>query len=362
MRMNIGRDDLLDAVAWTARALSARPSVPVLSGLLLEAGDGLRLSAYDYDTSRSATASAVVAEPGKVLLSGRVLSEIVKSLPAGIVDLSLNGHEVTIRSGRAEFALPTMHVDDYPTLPALPEPTGTVDAAVLAAGVARVVPATTNDDTVPILTGVRADFGDDTVTLTATDRYRIASTTIPWAATQPGTEAGAMIPARHLGDITKSLRGSATVAISDGLAAISGQGRTTTLRLLDPQFIDYKSRLGTDGYTIWAEADVAPLIEAVKRVALVAERNTPVRLAFTPGEVLVRAGSGDIGRGAETVPADVDGAGIEIAFQPTFLLDGLAGVPGSRARIGMATPSKPALITPDGEEPYRYLVMPLRIS
>ncbi|MFF3443594.1 DNA polymerase III subunit beta [Streptosporangium sp. NPDC002721] len=364
MKLVIDHAVLADAVAWAAHALTNRPAVPVLTGLLLDAdGDELTISAFDYDTSRRATISADVAEPGRVLLPGRVLVEIVRALPKKPVELTLSGHEATITCGSAEFGLLTLPIDDYPNLPDAPDAIGDVDAHTLAAAVAQVVPAAGKDDTLPMLTGVRLDINDSDLTLAATDRYRIAARDLAWQPNGVDTPAGAMIPGRVLADIAKSLpAGPVSVGVTDGLAAFTGGGRTTTVRLLDPQFIDYNARLQLSDFSIWAEVDAAPLISAVKRVSLVAERNTAVRLSWTDGEVLVQAGGGDTGRGAETVAAELDGAPMEIAFQSQFLLDGLAGVDG-RARIGMTTGAKPALIVdPGGTPAYRYLVMALRLS
>ncbi|SFK92013.1 DNA polymerase III, beta subunit [Streptosporangium canum] len=365
MKLTIDRDVLADAVAWTAHALPHRPSAPVLAGLLLDASaDGLTISAFDYDTSRRTTTAADVAEPGRVLLPGRVLAEVVKALPKQQVTIALSGTEVTISCGNAEFALLTMPVEDYPKLPEPPDAVGEVDAQQLAAAVAQVAPAASRDETLPMLTGMRVDTDAGHLTLAATDRYRIAARDLTWQPTTPGAGVGVMIPGRLLHDITKSLpAGEATIGVGDSLASLQTSGRTTTVRLLDPQFIDYRARLNID-YPIWAEVTAAELTAAVKRVTLVAERgNNGVRLAFADGQVTVRAGGADTGRGTEVLDADLDGDAIEIAFQAPLLLDGLAGVDG-RARIGMTTPAKPALILPAGaDDPdYRYLVMALRLS
>jgi len=364
MKLTIPRDSLAEAVAWAAHALTQKPAVPVLTGLLVEAADcdELTISAFDYDTSRRISIGADIAEPGKVLLPGRVLTEIVRALPKKPVDLALSGNEVTITCGSAEFGLLTMPVDDYPNLPDVPEPVGDVDGHAFAAAVAQVAPASGRDETIPMLTGIHIDLDGDTLTLAATDRYRIAARTLTWDPVAH-TTAAAMIPGRTLADIAKSLgAGPVTLGITDSLAAFTGAGRTTTIRLLDPQFIDYNARLQLSDFSIWASVDAANLAAAVKRVSLVAERNTAVRLAFRDGEVLVQAGGNDIGRGAELVDAELSGDDIHIAFQSQYLLDALNGVDG-QARIGMVSPSRPALIVPPGDNPcYRHLAMSLRLS
>jgi len=367
MKLTIDHNVLAEGVAWAAHALTTRPAVPVLTGLLLEADDGeLTISAFDYDTSRRISIGADIAEPGKVLLPGRVLAEVVKSLPKQPVTLTLSGAEINITCGSAEFVLLTMPADDYPTLPDVPETVGVVDGRTFAAAVAQVAPATAHDDKLPMLDCIRVDLTDQQITLAATDRYRIAARELGWES-HTFVDTGIMIPGRTLVDIAKSLpAGPVSGGITDGLAAFTGNGRTTTVRLIDERFIDYNARLGLADWTTWVEAGVDELTSAVKRVALVLDRAGAIRLTWSDGQVLVQAGGGDTGRGAETVPADlVDGPPIEIAFQPQFFLDGLAGVEGSRARIGMTQPSKPALILPadGGDTPaYRYLVMALRIS
>lgn len=365
MNLTIDAKTFAAAVAWAAKSLPHRPSVPVLAGLLLEVDDtALTLSAFDYDTSARVVVSADVTEPGRVLLPGRVLAEIANALPGKPVEISLSGADLNLRCGGTEFSLVTMPVDDYPTLPAMPGKTGTVNAEVFKVAVGQVAAAAGKDDTLPMLSCVRVEIEGDTITLAATDRYRIAARPLPWMPASADQPEGALIPARILHDISKGFTGSAVdVAIGAGLAGFTSGDRSTTVRLIDEKFIDYKSRLVTDTWTIWAEADVHPLIDAVKRVALVADKTSPLRLTFTQGQVVVRAGNADGGRGAETLKADLTGEDIEIAFSPAYLIDGLTGIEGDRVRIGMVGPAKPALIVETGEDQdYRYLVMALRVS
>ena len=366
MKLTIDHAVLAEAVAWAAHALTPRPAVPVLTGLLLEAdGDELTISAFDYDTSRRISIGADVAEPGRVLLPGRVLAEVTKALPKKPVTLNGVGpdpNEIVITCGSTEFVLLTMPVDDYPTLPTPPDPIGDIDAHTLTAAVGQVAPATSRDDSLPMLSGIRIDADGDTMTLAATDRYRIAARTTTWTPAEPDTLAEVMIPGRAFTDIAKSLPdGPISIGLGNGLAAFTGSGRIMTVRLLDDQFIDYNARLSLADWTTWADVDTAPLIAAIKRVALVS-RGTAVRLTFRDDQALVQGGD-DTGRASESLPADLDGPSLEIAFQPQFLLDGLNGVDGGRARIGMTSPSKPALVVEPGHTPaYRYLVMALRLS
>ncbi|WP_026341427.1 DNA polymerase III subunit beta [Actinomadura atramentaria] len=380
MEFRVDRQALAEGVAWAVRTVPSRPALPVLAGLLIEAdADGrVVLAGFDHEVSARAVVDADVARPGRALVPGRLLTEIVRSLPARPVEIAEAGSEIVVRCGSAEFGIQLMPVEDYPALPEPPAAAGTISADAFAAAVAQVAPAAGRDDTLPMLTGVRLDFDGPVLRMACTDRYRIAAREVEWKPVEPGFSAGVVVPARTLADTAKAIRPGAEVEI--GLAGqgatligVSGGDRSMTTRLLDDQFIDYRSRL-TGTWSSIARVETGPFTEAIKRVALVADRGTPVRLAFTDGRVRVRAAAGDAARANETIDARLDGDDIDIAFSPQYLLDGLAGVPGRYARLECTTPTKAALLTgipdPEGDaEPdedadtgFRYLVMPIRLA
>ncbi len=365
VKIRVNRDVLSDAVAWAARVLPSRPVAPVLAGLLLEAGEDLSLSAFDYDVSAKAVIEADVAEGGAMLIPGRLLAEISRSLPAEHVEIVTEGAEAVLTCGTAEFGLITMPVEDFPTMPTMPPSVGAVGGGVFASAVSQVAPAASRDDTLPMLTGIRVDIEGDRVAMAATDRYRIAARDFTWRPVSPDLAVSAMVPARVLVEVAKTLRGGeVSVAMGDGVAGFESVGRSTTVRLLDEQFIDYRARLTSD-WPIRADVRVAPFVDAIRRVALVAERNTAIRLSFSQGQVLIQAGGGDIGRGTEVVECELRGDDIQIAFQSQFLLDGLTGIESELARINMSSSTKPALIQDvpgDAEPAFRYLVMSLRVA
>jgi len=380
VRFRVERDVLAEAVAWTARSLPARPPVPVLAGLLLEAGpDGLSLSGFDYEVSARVSIAADVLEPGRALVNGRLLAEISRSLPARPVEISTEGPKVQLVCGSARFSLLTLPVEDYPTLPEMPSVTGTLSSALFAAAVAQVAIAAGRDDTLPVLTGIRVEIDGDTVTLAATDRYRLAVRELTWRPEQTGLDAIALVPARTLADTAKSLATVDSVAIAlangasgEGLMGFDGGGRRTTTRLLEGEFPKYRALLPSEALTV-ADVDTSALVEAVKRVALVAERNTPVRLSFTAGELQLDAGSGDEAQATESLACALDGEAISIAFNPQFLLDGLGAVDAAVSRLSFTTSTKPAVLTggASGDSTagvggaggaYRYLLMPVRLS
>jgi DNA polymerase-3 subunit beta len=380
VRFRVERDVLAEAVAWTARSLPARPPVPVLAGLLLEAGpDGLSLSGFDYEVSARVTIAADVLEPGRALVSGRLLADIARSLPARPVEISTEGPKVQLLCGSARFSLLTLPVDEYPTLPEMPGVTGTLSSTLFAAAVAQVAIAAGRDDTLPVLTGIRVEIAGSTVTLAATDRYRLAVREFSWHPEQTGLDAVALVPARTLADTAKALVSAETVAIAlanggsgEGLMGFDGAGRRTTTRLLEGEFPKYRALLPAEALTV-ADVDTGALVEAVKRVALVAERNTPVRLTFEAGELQLNAGAGDEAEAQEALACSLDGEPISIAFNPQFLLDGLGACDSPVARLSFTTATKPAVLTGGVAEgvaagdggvggAYRYLLMPVRMS
>lgn len=373
MKFRVERDVLAEAVAWTARSLPVRPPVAVLAGLLLTADDnGLALSGFDYEVSARAEVSADIATEGRALVSGRLLADICKALPAKPVDISVDGTKVNLVCGSARFSLLTLPVEDYPTLPEMPTRSGTVPADVFAHAVAQVAVAAGRDDTLPILTGIRIEIEGDTVTLAATDRYRLAVREFAWKPEQPGTSVQALVPAKTLADTAKSMSGEVELALStgaagEGLVGLSSSGRRTTSRLLEGDFPKYRSLLPSESLS-YATVATAPFLEAVRRVSLVAERNTPVRLSFSAGELVLEAGSGDEASASEALEATLDGSDIAIAFNPTYLLDGLNALDTSHVRLAFTTSTKPAVITGSTAEgggdatEYRHLLMPVRLS
>ncbi len=371
MKFRVERDALADAVAWTARSLPARPAVPVLAGVLLSVTDStLSVSGFDYEVSAQVELEVNVSSTGQALVSGRLLADITKSLPAHPVDVAVDGSRVTIVCGSSRFTLPTMPIEDYPRLPAMPTTAGTVPSAVFAQAVAQVAIAAGRDDTLPMLTGVRMEIDGERLTLAATDRYRLAVREVTWSPADPTAEpVQVLVPARTLADAAKSLTSAETVTISlsstgvgEGIIGFSSTGRRTTTRLLDAQFPPYRSLLPSE-FSVTAEVDVPMLVDAVKRVSLVADRGTPVRLDFTDGNVALSAGGEDEGRAEEQLEAKFDGDPITTAFNPGFLLDGLSAVDSSTARMLFTTATKPAVIrsTATDNSAYTYLIMPVRL-
>ena len=214
MRFRVEREALAEALAWVARALPTRPVVPVLSGLRLDAGPGLTLSCFDYEVAATAQIEADVLEPGTVIVPGRLLTEITRSLPALAVDIATDADGVSVTCGSAEFTLVALSAEEYPALPVPPAVAGTVDGGLLGAAIGQVVPAASRDDTLPMLTGVCLDIEDGTLTLAATDRYRLAVRDLSWEPVRDGLRAVALVPARTLADAARAMTPGVPVSIS----------------------------------------------------------------------------------------------------------------------------------------------------
>ncbi|MTD14998.1 DNA polymerase III subunit beta [Nakamurella sp. YIM 132087] len=370
MKLRVAREDLADAVAWVAKSLPSRPPVPVLGGILLEVtGDTLVVAGFDYEVSTRAEVSVDAQTEGRVLVSGRLLAEITRALPAKPVDIVTDGSRVTITGGSAKFTLPTMPVEDYPALPEMPAASGTVGAAELAEAVVQTAISAGRDDTLPMLTGIRVEIEGDKLTLAATDRFRLAVRELSWTPDVPDLSTAVLVPARTLADAAKTLGSSGTVVVGlgDGLLGLEASGRRTTVRLLDVEFVKYRSLLPSSSTTT-VEVAASELTEAIRRVALVTDRGHHLRMQVTDGMLTLTAGGDDEGRAEEELPVEADGAELLIAFNPGYLLDGLGVVHADTVRLAFTTPSRPALMVPvvdpdknKPEQDYRYVVMPARL-
>ncbi|MHB8452355.1 MAG: DNA polymerase III subunit beta [Mycobacteriales bacterium] len=369
MRLRVDKADLAEAIGWAIRAVPSRPPLAILAGMLIDAdAAGISVSGFDFEVAAKAVAGATVTEAGRAVVAGRLLADIVRSLPAAPVDVLADSTHVTLSCGTSRFELPTLPTEDYPALPDLPEESGRLTGAVFAAAVTQVAVAAGHDDLLPFLTGIRIDIEGDRLTLAATDRYRLAVRELPWRPSGDPEQIppSALVPARTLAETAKALAGSdaevviALGAVGDNMAGFVSGGRVTTTRLIDGEFPRYRSLLPTQ-LDSQAEVSTAELAEAVKRMSLVLSRTSPVRLTFTSGEVVLEAAAGDGATATEHIAADFDAAATTVAFNPEYLLAGLAVLDSDRARIGLTDPAKPAVIS--GKSPdYRYLIMPVRLG
>ncbi|MGW5422847.1 DNA polymerase III subunit beta [Streptomyces sp. NPDC003943] len=369
MEFRIDSGVLTEAVAWAARVLPARSPVPVLGGLLLEVADGrLRVSGLDYEASARIEVAADILREGRALVLGRRLLDICKVLPHGPVGCAVDGARLAVTGGDARFGLSLLPLDDYPAQPALPAQQGTVDADAFAAAVGHVAVAAGRDDSLPILTGIRLGLDGPTMTLAATDRYRYAVRTLEWRPAgpvdPPDTPVDVVVPARRLTEIARSLAGAGTVrlALDGGSAGFESGGMRTTTRLIDGRLPRHDKLFALGEHAV-AVTERAPLVEAVKRVAVVAEGDSPVQLAFDGTTVHLQAGYED-DVASQRLPAALTGTdAMTVAFNPGYLLDALGSFDAPELGLHLVGPGQRALITAVGDggaSTHRHLLMSVK--
>lgn len=371
MKFSVEKDILADAVSWTARSLAQRPPSPVLAGILITTHEGIvRLEGFDYEISSHIEIPADIAEQGKVLISGKLLAEITRSLPNSTVTLETDGTKITVSCGRSRFHLATMPVEEYPSLPALPEVAGTINGQAFSEAVSQVIVAASKDDTLPVLTGIKVEIENDLITFLATDRYRLAMRELNWTPNQPEISTSFLVKAKTLNEVAKTLSssGDLKLAISPTgeMIGFESANRRTTSLLINGDYPKIRS-LFPDNTPIHATVRSSDLIEAVRRVSVVAERNTPVRMAFTDGQLTLDAGTGEDAQAEESIVASLRGEDITVAFNPTFLSEGLSSFNTDFVRFSFTSAPKPAMVTgqkkidEEDQDQYRYLVMPVRL-
>ncbi|MFI1660681.1 DNA polymerase III subunit beta [Streptomyces sp. NPDC020472] len=364
MEFRIDSAVLTDAVAWAARVLPARSPLPVLGGLLLEAADGrLRVSGLDHEASARVEVEADTVAEGRALVLGRRLLDICKVLPRGGTELAVEGARLSVTSGDARFGLSLLPLDDYPAAPALPEVRGVVDGDAFAAAVGQVAVAAGRDDSLPVLTGIRLALDGTTMTLAATDRYRYAVRTLEWRPEAGADAEGAdvVVPARRLTEIARSLAGAgpARLALDSGSLGFESGGTRTTTRLLDGR-LPRHDKLFALGEHALAVTERTPLTEAVKRVAVVAEGDSPVQLAFSPTALHLQAGYED-DVASQCLPATLTGAeSLTVAFNPGYLLDALGSLDAPEVHFHLLGPGQRALLGDGPEATHRHLLMSVK--
>jgi DNA polymerase III subunit beta len=401
MKIVTERDPFKEAVAWATRGLPARPTTPILAGLRLTvSGDQCTVSAFDYETSAAATFPLTAGEDGQILVSGRLLAEIAKVLPPFPVEITEDGTRALLTCGSAKFTLIMLPDEEYPALPELTEPAGQVGAEAFAAAIVQVAPAVGRDDTLPALTGIRIEFDGPVMRFVATDRYRLATGLVAETAWSPAPREDELepllIPAKTLHDAARGMTGAETVELYvlseqfGNLVGLNGAGRRLTTRLLAGEFPKYSGLIPVST-AVTCTVGAGALSEAIKRVALVIERNTPIRLTFTDGQVLLEGGTSEEAQASEQITgpdvtfavSDVDDdadpedpvvaaarqAGEDgefvIAFNPAYLLDAVGPLAGGNAKFQFTSTVKPAIIraADDSTAPgYQTILVPVRAA
>lgn len=371
MKLRAERSEFADAISWATRTGSTRVTLPALAGILLEADEGrLTCSATDLEVSAQISVPVQIEEPGRVLLPSKLLSQLVAKLPDAPIEMAGDGDTIELTCGRSVFHVRCMPAEDFPTLPepAADAARGEINADAFQRLVTQVARAASTDEARPVLTGVQLTASDGRLEAAATDSYRLAVRRQDW---EQGVEAAALVPARAMLEASKGAAeggGSLTLALEDGQVSFELSDRRLTSRLIEGSFPNY-DKLLPDGFETVVIAEREPLIEALQRVAVVAlgQANTPVTLTFEDESIDLQAGNQEIGDAAEALPAEIDGEGLSIAFNPSFLLSGLEATGTERIRIELRDGLRPAVLRPQAEEgeeadDFTYLLMPMKVS
>ena len=376
MKFQVNRDVFSEAVSFAVKLLPQRTTLPILSGVLIEAtDDGLTLSSFDYEVSAQTSITAEVEEVGKILVSGRLLADIASRLPNAPVQFSTEDNRIKVTCGSAHFTLLSMPVEEYPTLPQVSEQTGLLPAEEFATAVAQVAVAASRDDVTPVITGVQLEVSQNSLSLVATDRYRVAVRAIDWDSAGSDVESvTALVPARTLQEIGKTFGHSGTISVSitstdeRELIAFRADKKTVTSLLIKGNFPPVK-RLFPETVDNYAVVNTAELIESVRRVSLVLEREAALRFSFTVDGLTLEAIGSEQAQASESIDAFLTGTDTVVSLKPQFLLDGLGAVKSEFVRISFTktdNPNKPGpvLITSQsskdqpGADDYRYLLQP----
>jgi DNA polymerase-3 subunit beta len=364
LKTTVPRDELTRQLAIVSRAASTRTAVQVLAGILLRAEPGrLHLGATDMEISLRSSLEAEIDAEGAVVVPGRLLLDIARSLPSDEVAIEHRSGEgvVEITSGASVYRVHTYNAEDFPRLP---EPAGTemvaIDAGALLETSAKVGRAASRDESRPVLTGILVRFEGDKLIMAATDSYRLAVKETSLA--EAGPELDAIVPARALAELGRLAPGASELelGVQENQVLFASDGILLTTRRIEGQFPNYRQLL-PESFEHEVELPREEVLDVVRRVSVMAQRNAPLRLRFAEGELTVSAQTQDVGEARESMPAGFSGEALEIGFNPEFLRDGIESADGDELRLKLISPLRPAVLQ-GGSEDFSYLIMPIRLA
>ena len=368
LKFSASHETLLSRLLLVGRAVSTRSTMPSLGGILVNAGDGsVGLRATDTEVALSLELEAEVESTGAALLPGRLLVDVVRSLPAGekvSLELRPEQRDVEITAGSSRFHLRTLAVDDFPRVPEMEGDAMTMPAAAFADTVERVARAASRDEVRPILTGILVSAEQSTLTMVATDSYRLAVKHTELE--QPVPEAlEANVPARALRELSRIVASEGAeeveIALPGNQVLFRAGGVVLSSRLIEGQFPSHR-QLIPESFDHEVRLPQGEFLDAARRVSQLAQRNAPLRLAFAEGELTVAAETPDVGDASEAMPAPYSGEPLEIAFNPEFLVAGVESIAADEVVLRLTSPLRPGLLEPLGSDDFRYLVMPIRLN
>lgn len=378
MKFQSNKDVLSQAVIFVTKLLAPKPATAALSGVRIDShADGVTFASYDHDVSTRTTIAVDVAEHGSVLVSGRMLSDIVTRLPGDTVSFSVNESKLIVTSGSSKFQLSLMAINEYPNLPELPPVIGSFDGEVFAEAIAQVGVAALRDDGLPAMMNISVELSKDAVSFTATDRYRIASRDISWTAKDVSDIVQVLVPARVLMETGKMFQTSEKVdlALLHGgereILALSVGTRVVTTSLAKGQFPRVRALLDEkgsgEGYAVVLASD---LVDATRRVSLVVERESVLKYTFSQDGILIETQAGESATAQELIDAHLVGDDVVVWLKPKLVVDGVTGTHSQFIRLGFTSSSEvgkagPVLFTAHSskdetnvDKDYRYLMQP----
>jgi DNA polymerase III subunit beta len=364
LKLTSPRDELIRQISIVSRAASPRTTVQVLAGILLQGEAGkLHLAATDMELSLRTSLDASVDTEGAVVVPGKLLVDLARLLPGDEVAVEHRQGEgvVEIVSGAATYRIHTYNAEDFPRLP---EPTSTemasIDAEALLETAAKVSRAASRDESRPVLTGILVRFEGDNLIMAATDSYRLAVKETSMST--PGPELDAIVPARALLELGRIAQGATELqlGVQENQVLFASDGILLTTRRIEGQFPNYRQLL-PETFEHELALPREELLEVVRRVAVMAQRNAPLRLRFAEGELTVSAQTQDVGEARETMPAAFAGDPLDIGFNPEFLRDGIESAEGDEVRLKLISPLRPAVLQGAADD-FSYLIMPIRLA
>ena len=367
MKITTRRDALFGQLQTVTRAASTRSAVQALSGVQLLAGSGgIELRATDMEIGLRVPLEGDVVREGSVVLPARLVVDVIRALPGSEVSLELRPAEqdVEIVGGSATFHIRTLRAEDFPPFPE-PEESGVdVPGAAFVATVVKVARSASRDETRPVLTGILVSASGDELRMVATDSYRLSVKETRLEAPLEGSFE-ANVPARALQELTRIVQhegaDALTVSVRANQVIFEVGGAVLSSRLIDGQFPNYRQLL-PDAYEHELRLAVGEVADVVRRISLLAQKNAPLRLSFSDGELTVSARTPDVGEARETVPVPFRGEPLEIGFNPDFLRDGLEAVESGDVLLRLISPLRPGLIQAADESGFQYLLMPIRLN
>jgi len=364
LRVTCPRDELARALGVVSRGVSTRTTVQILAGILLHASGGrLELAATDMELSLRTSFDASIESDGSVVVPGRLLLELARLLPDAKVTIEhkLEEASVKIRSGAATYRLHTYNAEDFPRLPdAEAAERHEVDRETLLETISRVSRSASRDESRPVLTGVLMKFEPGKLVMAATDSYRLSVKETAIEGTVPELEA--IVPARALQELARVAQAGERIELGlhENQVIFSTGDALLTTRRIDGQFPNYK-QLVPEAFDHELALPREELLDVVRRVSVMAQRNSPLRLRFGDGELTVSAQTQDVGEARESLPVSFGGEPLEIGFNAEFLRDGIEAVGGEQLRLKLISPLRPAVLQGD-DDTFLYLIMPIRLA